>query len=50
LARVPFKRFGEAKDIANAVLFLASDESVYVHSTEIVVDGGLTGSPSAAPG
>jgi NAD(P)-dependent dehydrogenase (short-subunit alcohol dehydrogenase family) len=48
LAGVPFKRFGEAKDIANAVLFLASDESVYVHSTEIVVDGGLTGSPSGA--
>jgi NAD(P)-dependent dehydrogenase (short-subunit alcohol dehydrogenase family) len=50
LVRVPFKRFGEADDIANAVLFLASDESAYVHSTEIIVDGGMTGSPGGAIG
>jgi len=39
-ARLPIGRFGKPEDIANAALFLASDESGYICGTEIVADGG----------
>jgi NAD(P)-dependent dehydrogenase (short-subunit alcohol dehydrogenase family) len=41
-AMVPMGHMGEAWDVANAALFLASDESRYVTGIELVVDGGLT--------
>lgn len=41
-ASVPLKRFGEPKEIAEAVLFLASDEASYVNGVELSIDGGLS--------
>jgi NAD(P)-dependent dehydrogenase (short-subunit alcohol dehydrogenase family) len=41
-AQVPMGHMGEAWDVANAALYLASDESRYVTGIELVVDGGLT--------
>ncbi len=40
-ARCPMGHMGTGWDVANAVLFLASDEAGYITGTEIVVDGGL---------
>jgi NAD(P)-dependent dehydrogenase (short-subunit alcohol dehydrogenase family) len=42
LVHIPMGRFGEAKEVALAALYLASDESSYVTGTEFLVDGGLT--------
>ncbi len=42
LVHVPMGRFGEAAEIAQAALYLASDESSYVTGTDFLVDGGLT--------
>lgn len=41
LVHVPMGRFGEAKEMAYAALFLASDESSYVTGTDFLVDGGI---------
>lgn len=40
--QVPMGHMGDAWDVANAALFLASDESKYVTGLELVVDGGIT--------
>jgi NAD(P)-dependent dehydrogenase (short-subunit alcohol dehydrogenase family) len=42
LVHIPMGRFGEAKEMAYAALYLASDESSYVTGSEFVVDGGIT--------
>lgn len=38
---IPLKRLGEAKDVANLVAFLASEESSYITGQVINVDGGM---------
>ncbi|VVD33694.1 SDR family NAD(P)-dependent oxidoreductase [Paraburkholderia dioscoreae] len=39
---IPLKRWGEVDDVANLAVFLASDESSYIHGALIPVDGGET--------
>lgn len=39
--RVPLKRFGNADEVANTVLFLASSDSSFIAGEEILVDGGI---------
>ena len=43
LVHIPMGRFARAEEMANAALFLASDESSYVNGTSFLVDGGITG-------
>jgi len=42
LARIPMGRFAAPSEIAQAVLFLASDEASYITGSDLVVDGGMT--------
>jgi NAD(P)-dependent dehydrogenase (short-subunit alcohol dehydrogenase family) len=39
---IPIGRFGQAQEIANAALWLASDESSLMTGAALVVDGGIT--------
>jgi glucose 1-dehydrogenase len=42
LELIPYGRVGEADDVANAVVWLASDASDYVHGTTLFIDGGMS--------
>jgi 3-oxoacyl-[acyl-carrier protein] reductase len=39
--QIPLKRVGKAEDVANAVVFLLSDESTYITGQVLQVDGGM---------
>jgi NAD(P)-dependent dehydrogenase (short-subunit alcohol dehydrogenase family) len=41
-AQVPMHRFGEAYEVAKAVVYLASDDSSFMTGSELVIDGGLS--------
>jgi NAD(P)-dependent dehydrogenase (short-subunit alcohol dehydrogenase family) len=43
MVHVPMGRFAEAIELANAALFLASDEASYITASTFLVDGGLSG-------
>ena len=40
-SRIPLRRFGTPSDVANAVLFMASNDASYINGQVLVVDGGL---------
>ncbi|MEA9976424.1 glucose 1-dehydrogenase [Pseudomonas sp. 10B1] len=42
LKLIPYGRIGDAEDVANAVVWLASDASDYVHGTTLFIDGGMS--------
>ncbi|MBM3356713.1 MAG: SDR family oxidoreductase [Betaproteobacteria bacterium] len=42
LSRIPLGFMGDGRDVAHAVLFLASDEARFITGTEIIVDGGMS--------
>ena len=44
-AAVPLGRVGRAQDMADAVMFLLSDQASYITGTELIVDGGLLARP-----
>ena len=42
MKQIPLKRFGQAEDVANAVLYLASDEASFLNGVNLPIDGGVT--------
>ncbi len=50
LKLIPYGRVGDADDIGRVAVWLASDDSDYVHGASIVVDGGMTLYPGFAAG
>ena len=41
LQMIPLKKFGNPEDVANTVVYLASDMSSYITGQTIIVDGGM---------
>ena len=46
---IPLNRMGNPKDVAYAILYLASDESSYITGTELTIDGGILAGSAASP-
>jgi len=43
LKNVPLKRFASPEEIANAAVFLSSDEGAYITGIDLIIDGGMSG-------
>jgi len=43
LSRIPLMRFGDGRDVANVVVFLASDDAGYITGETVYIDGGRSG-------
>jgi 3-oxoacyl-[acyl-carrier protein] reductase len=41
LANIPLGRYGQPEDVANAIVFLCSDEAAYITGQVLVIDGGM---------
>ena len=50
LTMIPYGRLGESEDVGRAAVWLASDDSDYIHGTTLYVDGGMTLYPEFARG
>jgi glucose 1-dehydrogenase len=50
LSLIPYKRIGEAEDVGRAAVWLASDDSDYVHGAVLYIDGGMVLYPEFAGG
>ena len=50
LSLIPYKRLGEVEDVGRAAVWLASDDSDYVHGAVLYVDGGMVLYPGFASG
>ena len=50
LSLIPYKRIGEAEEVGRAAVWLASDDSDYVHGTVLYIDGGMVLYPGLAAG
>ncbi len=50
LTLIPYGRIGQPEDIGKVAVFLASDDSDYIHGQTIYVDGGMTLYPEFARG
>jgi 3(or 17)beta-hydroxysteroid dehydrogenase len=47
--QVPLGRMGTPEDVANAIVYFASDESAYVTGAELHIDGGILAGAEAEP-
>ena len=50
LTKIPYCRLGEPEDVANAVVWLSSDQADYITGTTLYIDGGMTLYPSFQEG
>jgi NAD(P)-dependent dehydrogenase (short-subunit alcohol dehydrogenase family) len=48
-AGIPLGRMGKPEEAAQAILFLASDESSFITGSEIIIDGGILAGSASAP-